>query len=431
MSLRSLVLASAFLVAATATAADWPQWRGPTRDGISTETGLLKTWPMEGPPVAWTAKGLGLGFGTPIVVEGKIYGIGSRDGRDGVWAVKEADGKEIWFTEFTGTPKVGGQTNGPGGSPTFANGKLYAVSLGGTLVCMDAASGKEVWKKDYVKDFGGRVPSWGYNDSPLVDGDKVIAAPGGTAAAVVAFKADTGDVIWKTADAGASGGGQGYSSPVKATVAGTPMYVVLLGQSAGLVGVNTDTGKVMWQYKKSALGGTAQIPTPIVKDDLVWLSTAYKGGSAVLKLAPAGADKFDVKEVKTYAGELMNHHGGSVLVNGHLYFGHGQNQGYLACVELKTGDLKWGPEKNAKNLGGGSGSAATVYADGRVYFRFQNGTMVLVDPSPDELKVVSSFKLPPPDVKSHSASWPHPVIANGKMYIRDQNVMYAYDIKAK
>ena len=263
-----------------------------------------------------------------------------------------------------------------------------------------------------------------------MDGDKVIAAPGGTAAAVVAFKADTGEVIWKTANAGASGGGQGYSSPVKATIGGTPMYIVLLGQSAGLVGVNTETGKVMWQYKKAALGGVAQIPTPIVKDDLVWLSTAYKGGSAVLKLAPAGADKFEVKEVKTYAQELMNHHGGSVLVNGHVYFGHGQNQGYLACVELKTGELKWGPEMKAANTGGGSGSAATVYADGRIYFRYQNGTMVLVDPSPEALKVVSAFKLPPPDVKSHTASWPHPVIVNGRMYIRDQNVMYAYDIRA-
>ena len=435
MSLRSLVLATAFLVTATATASDWPQWRGPTRDGISTETGLLKAWPKDGPPVAWTAKNLGLGFGTPTVAGGKVFGIGSRDGKDGVWALKEADGKEIWFTAFTDTAKPKfNQSNGPASSPAFANGKVYAVSVGGSLVCVDATSGKPVWQKEYLKDFGGSVPLWGYNDSVLVDGDKVICSPCGENGAVAALKADTGDVVWaaKFGKIDNQKGGGGYSSPIQATVGGVPMYVAVLDKQTGLVGLDPATGKVLWQYTKAGLGGTAQIPTPIVKGDRVWLSSAYNfGGSAVLKLVPSGKDTFEVEEIKTYGKDLMNHHGGSVLVGDYLYFGHGQNQGQLACVALKTGELKWGPEKNKTTLGGGDGSAAVAYADGRAYFRYQNGTMVLVDPSPDALKVVSSFKLPPADVKSHSQSWPHPVIANGKLLIRDQNVMYAYDIKAK
>jgi outer membrane protein assembly factor BamB len=235
-------------------------------------------------------------------------------------------------------------------------------------------------------------------------------------------------VIWKT-DAGDVGGGNGYSSPVKATFNGVPMYVVLLGQRGGVVGVHADTGRLMWQYKgTAAAGGVAQIPIPVVKDDRVWVSTSYGGGAALLQIVPKGKDAFEVKELKAYKKpQLNNPHGGMVLVGGYLYFGHDQNQGNPVCVDFKTGEIKWGPEKPPA---GGQGSAAVLYADGRLYFRYQNGVMALIEPSPEELKVVSSFKLPAPDVKNYPQSWPHPVIANGKLYIRDQNVMYCYDVKA-
>jgi outer membrane protein assembly factor BamB len=429
MTLRVPFLACAFLAAATATAADWPGFRGPNRDGICTETGLLKQWPKDGPKQLWTAKNLGLGWGTPSVADGKIFGIGTRAGKDGVWALNESNGKELWFTPFADPATgLGGQTNGPASTPTFHKDKLYAVSANGTLTCLDAKSGKQAWAKNYVREFGGAVPKWGYTDSVYPDGDKIVCIPGGAGAAVVALEADTGEVVWK-ADAGTVGGGFGYSSPLKATIGGVPMYVALLGQSSGVVGVHADTGKLLWQYKKTpAAGGVAQIPIPIVKGDLVWVSTSYGGGSALLRIIPKGSDAFEVKEIKAYKKpELNNHHGGMVLVGDYIYFGHDQNQGYPVCVELKTGDIKWGPEKPPA---GGQASAAVLYADGRLYFRYQNGMMVLIEPSPEELKVVSSFKLPPPDVRSHSASWPHPVIANGKMYIRDQNVMYCYNVKA-
>ncbi|MDY3558484.1 PQQ-like beta-propeller repeat protein [Gemmata sp. JC673] len=445
MTLRVRLLVCAFLIGATATtsvSADWPGFRGPNRDGVSPETGLLKTWPEGGPKVLWTAKNLGLGWGTPSVAGGVIYGVGTRDDKDGVWAVKESDGSELWFSPFAAPAgDLLNQTNGPASTPTVHNGKVYTVSANGTVSCLNAKDGKPVWAKNYQKDFGGAPGgkagvAWGYSDSVLADGDKIVCIPGAKGAAVAALNADTGATVWK-ADAGEIGdpkvkgfAGQGYSSPVKATIGGVPQYLALLGSGSGLVGVSADTGKVLWQYKgTAATGGVAQIPIPIVKGDLVWVSCSYAGGSALLRIVPKGQGGFEAKELKTYKKpELNNHHGGMVLVGDHIYFGHDQNGGSPVCVELKTGEIKWGPEKPPA---GGQRSAAVLYADGRLYFRYENGVLVLIEPSPDELKVVSSFKLPTADQKSYPQSWPHPVIVNGKLLIRDQTVMYCYDVKAK
>ena len=428
MSLRVFTLALMFGFAATAVADDWPRWRGPNYDAICKETGLLKEWPKDGPPLVWTAEKLGTGYGTPSVAEGTIFGIGSRDGQDGVWALKEADGKELWFTPFTATAKVAQNTNGPSSTPTFSKGKVYAVSLGGTLACLDAKTGKLAWEKNFAKDFGTKgVPTWGFNQSVLVDGDKLICAPSSDTAAVAALNADTGAVIWKT-EAGSMGGGFGYSSPIKAAVGGVPMYVVLLGKEAGLVGIHADTGKLLWQYKKAALGGVAQIPTPIIKDDTIWLSSAYSGGSALLQLVPDEKGQFTVKGLKTYKTELMNHHGGMVLIDGYVYFGNGQNAGKPVCVDFKTGELVWGPGKYPDK---GSGSASYLYADGLLYIRYTSGLMTLVKPSPkEESKLISAFQLPKPNTARNTESWPHPVIANGKLYLRDQNNLYCYNVKA-
>jgi outer membrane protein assembly factor BamB len=428
VSLRIAVIAAALCTAVPAGAADWPGFRGPNRDGLCTETGLLRQWPKDGPKQVWTAKNLGLGFGTPSIADGKIFGVGTRDEKDGVWALKEADGSELWFTPFADATKVLNQTNGPGSTPTYHNGKVLTVSINGTLSCMDAAKGTLLWTKSYLKDFGGKIPRWGYNDSVLVDGDTVICTPFGSRGAVAALKLADGEVIWK-ADVNPLGDGGGYSSPLKATFHGTPMYVVLLGNESGVVGVDAKTGKALWQYTgKPATGGIAQIPIPVVSGDKVWVSCSYGGGSALLQIVSTSTGQFEAKELKAYKKpELNNHHGGMVLVGDHVYFGHDQNKGNPVCVEFKTGDIKWGPEKDPA---GASGSAAVLSADGRLYFRYQNGMLVLIEPNPKELKVVSSFKLPEADQRSHPQSWPHPVIANGKLYIRDQTKMYCYDVKA-
>lgn len=427
MTTRLFALACLILGGA-ASAADWPAFRGPNRDGLSGETGLLQQWPDGGPKQLWKATNLGVGFGTPSVAEGKIFGVGTRDGKDGVWALNESDGSELWFTPFADTKKVASQTNGPGSTPTYAQGKVLAVSVNGTLACLDAAKGTLVWKKSYTDDFGGKVPQWAYNDSVFVDGDKVICTPCGSKAAVAALKLADGEVVW-TADVGPVGGGCGYSSPLKTTYNGIPAYVVLLGDKSGVVALNAETGKLLWQYQgKAATGGVAQIPIPVVQGDRVWVSTSYGGGAALLRIVPKGKDEFAVEEVKAYKKpELNNHHGGMVLVNDFVYFGHNQNGGDPVCVDFKTGEVKWGPEKPPA---GAQRSAAVLYADGRLYFRYENGVMVLIDPSPSELKVVSSFKLPKGDQRSHPQSWPHPVIADGKLLVRDQTVMYCYDVKA-
>ena len=404
--------------------ADWPQWRGQNRDGKSPETGLLKSWPKDGPPKVWTAGKLGTGFGTPSVAGGKIYGVGTRDGKDGVWALAEADGKELWFTPFADPAKTAQQNNGPASTPTYAGGRVYAVSGNGTVAAFDAATGKEAWHKSYTKDFGGSVPTWGYSDSVLIDGDKLVCAPNGNKAAVVALKAADGEVVWK-ADVGQVGNGGGYSSPLRMTLGDIPMYVVLLGDKSGVVGVHADTGDRLWQYnKKPAAGGVAQIPTPVIDNDRIWVSTSYGGGSALLKVTLEG-DKVSVKEVVAYPkAELNNHHGGMVLVDGYVYFGHDQNKGVPACVDMKTGKIAW---KDEGEPAGMRGSAAVSFADGRLYYRYQNHVLALVEPSPKEFKLVSSFKLPEP---SKLQSWPHPVIANGKLYVRDQDKLHCFNIKA-
>jgi outer membrane protein assembly factor BamB len=416
--------------AATPGQFDWPQWRGPNRDGKSAETGLLRSWPKDGPPKQWTVTGLGTGFGTPSVAAGMIFVMGTRDGKDGVFGLQESDGKEVWFTPLDPTKKEN-QNNGPGGQPTYHAGKVYAVSNVGTLATLDAKTGKVAWTRSYQKDFGAGVPGWGFNDSVLIDGNKLICAPSGNKGAVAALDPGTGATLWAT-PVNPVGGGAGYSSPVKMTVGTIPTYVQLLGDKAGVVGVHAGTGNLLWQYNGvGAIGGTAQIPTPVFLGNKLWVSCSYNdktAGAALLELTPSGSEKIDVKVVKTYSKpELNNHHGGMILVGKHVFFGHNQNRGIPACVDITTGEITYKEDREPKDAGG---SVAITFADGRLYYRFQNGLLALVEPNPSEFKLVSAFKLPEPASRTHPQSWPHPVVANGRLYIRDQDKMYCYNVKA-
>jgi outer membrane protein assembly factor BamB len=409
---------------------DWPQWRGLDRTGISKETGLLKAWPKDGPPKVWTAKGLGGGYGSPIVVAGKIYGLGKIDGKEVIWCLNEKDGSELWSKPFA-TPNNVGYGEGPRCTPTYSSdatngGLIYAVGVSGDLVCLKADSGSELWSKNYGKEFGGKMMSgWGFSESPLIDGDKLICTPGSDTAAIVALNKSTGEVIWKSAVPKC--GGAGYASLIKATVGEVPMYITVLGKSGGVVAVHAETGKELWRYTK-VNNGTANIPTVIFRDDHVWCSTGYgDGGSALLKLTAEGKDKVAAKEVKYYDKSLQNHQGGMVLVGDYVYFGANHGQGYPSCVDFKTGDIMY---HLAKSLGGGGGSAAVAYADGMLYYQYQNGQMVMLNATPDEskLKVAGSFMVPDP-VKN-VAKWAHPIIANGMLFLRDQDKLHCYNIKA-
>jgi len=398
--------------------ADWPQWRGPHRDGVAEEKGLLQKWGTKGPPLAWKTSGLGSGFASVAVADGKIFTMGKRNNvfliaRDG------DDGHELWATQVGG-----GGGDDPSSTPTVDGDRVYAVGPAGDLICVQTADGKELWHKSFTRDFGGSVPNWKFCESPLIDGDKVICTPGGGDATLVALDKKTGEVIWKCAVPGGPGSGAGYSSVVISEGAGVKQYVQMMGAGTGCIGVAAQDGKFLWKYPRVA-NSTATIPTPIVHDDYVFCSSGYGTGSALLKLSRSG-DGVKAEEVYFLnQNQLQNHHGGLVLVGDCVYGGQGHNNGFPICVDLKTGKIKWG----GKQRGPGSGSAAVVYADKQLYFRYQDGLMALIQASPKGYKLSGTFKIPPvPDARE---SWSHPVVAGGKLYLREQSQLFVYKVAAK
>lgn len=398
-------------------AGDWPAWRGPKRDGKSTEKGLQKKWSDEAPPMHWQIDNLGKGYSSVSIVGERIFTMGARKGKCFLIALDRKTGKELWSTRV-------GRGN-PNCTPTVDGDLVYALGRRGSLVCAKITDGSIVWKKNFSRDFAGRMMTgWGYSESPLVDGDKLICTPGGTRSLIVALNKKTGKTIWRARqpkEIGINGkNGAGYSSVVIGNGAGVKQYIQLTGR--GLVSVDAKTGKVLWTYNRIA-NGTANIPTPIVKDDYVFCSTGYGTGAALLKLSKT---RYGVNAEEVYflhARQLQNHHGGMILVGDHIYCGHGHKQGLPICVELKTGKIAWG----GRIRGAGTGSAAVVYADGMLFFRYRSGTMAIIDANPNSYRLLGSFRL----ATNHDKSWPHPVIVDGKLYLRDQQTLMCYDIARK
>ena len=389
----------------------WQRWPGPNNDGRSPARGLLAAWPEEGPPLAWSVRGLGDGFSSVSIAKGKIYTMGRTDGSTSLVCRKLEDGSELWAT------RVGGGDR-PNCTPTVdvdAN-LVFGLTHAGDLLCADATTGEAKWRKNYKNDFGGRMMSgWGYSESPLVDGDLLICTPGGDKAVVVALNKKTGDLVWATQADGL--GGAGYASPIVSNAAGVKQYLTLTGR--GLIGVAAENGKLLWHYDRIA-NGTANIPTPIVKGDFVFCSTGYDdGGTGLIKLQRAGGG-LDFREIYyKKSNELQNHHGGMVMIGDYIYMGHGHNNGLPVCVDAATGRAVWGPERGA-----GGNSAALVAADGHLYFRYQNGIMALVEATPKGYNLKGKFR-----IKSvNGESWPHPVIAHQKLFLRDQDELHCYDI---
>ncbi len=416
---------AAFFFALPALAADWPQWQGPDRTNISHETGLLKEWPKDGPPLLWKNKQLGGGYSAPSIAKGRIYGMSFRGGDEVVWSLSESDGKEQWSTVIDPAPSGKGKVKfgpqgkeGPKCTPTVDGEFVYALGVLGELVCLKTSDGQEVWHKNFITDFGGHfMKDWGYCESPLVDGDKLICTPGGGEATIVALDKRTGDVIWKSQVS--KGNGAGYASPIMIEAAGHKQYVDFL--EGGLVGIDAKDGKVLWQSSKAA-NNVANCATPIFADDSVFASSAYGGNGALVKLSKDGSG---VKAETVYSNRnLKNHHGGVILDDGYLYGASGGNEGgNLVCIDFKTGEVKWTERSSDRAPKGG-----ITMADGMLYYRHEKGTMTLVKPSPKEYIEVSRFD--PPD-RSHAAAWTHPVVANGRLYLRDQDVLLCYDVKQK
>ena len=408
-----------------AEAADWPQWRGPDREGRSAETGLLKQWPQGGPKLLWEMTGLGTGFSSVAIVAGKLYTMGDISPDSGSEKVQCVIAYDLGTKNRLWAAQVGSpHSDGPRCTPTVDGGLVYAIGTSGNVVCVDAGSGKVLWKKNFQTDLdGGENPGWKFSESPLVDGGKLLCTPGGRKAVLAALDKKTGDIIWKCSmpDIGSRGSDQaGYSSIVAADAAGIKQYVQLTNK--GVVGVAAEDGRFLWGYNKIA-NGTANIPTPVVVADYVFCSTAYGAGSALLKLTPGG-DGVTAQEVYFLdAGTFQNHHGGFVRLGDYIYGGHGHGQGAPTCIEIKTGKIMW----QAKQPGGGS--AAVLYADGHFYFRYEDNTIALIQADPKQYTLKSTFKLPQRQGMS-GPGWPHPVIVDGSLYLRHADVLLVYDQKA-
>jgi outer membrane protein assembly factor BamB len=393
----SLIL---FSFAIMAPAADWPQWRGPDRDGKSADTGLLDSWPKGGPRLLWKAQDLGEGYSGPAIAGDRLYIQGQQGGQQFVMAYDVHTGKQLWKTP-AGKSFIGDQGNGPRGTPTVEGARLYALSADGTLVCLETAAGKRVWELNLVERFGGRMPNWGYSESPLVDGGRLIATPGGPAAAVVALNKNTGDLLWKSQN-----DRPGYSSAVALDIGGTHALALLTAEAA--IGLDAKDGALLWRYPRVA-NRVANVATPIAHDGYVFYSSDYGTGCTLLKPTPDG------KTAEIYFNrDMRNHYTTSVLVGDYLY---GFSSEILTAMEFKTGKVAW------RNRSVGKGNC--IYAGERLYCMGEDGAVGLIDPAPAAYKEISRFEIP----RGNRNTWTPPVVANGQFYLREQSNLYCYDIK--
>jgi outer membrane protein assembly factor BamB len=420
------------VIAVPVIADDWPNFRGPNRDAICRETGLLRQWPPEGPKLVWKATGLGVGYSGPAVVGNTLYTMGNVDEEEHVFALDTATGKQRWARPF-GPVEYVGYSPGTRATPTIDGDRLYALGASGELVAMERQTGKIRWATNFISDFGAQViPTeyreslrpkllpeddprgglrWGFSESVLIDGEKLICTPGGPDATMAALDKHTGRVLWKSKfDARA-----GYASMIKATLAGVEQYVQFTGD--GVVGVDARDGKLLWRYDAPAYPkyGGINISTPVASGDTVFAASGYTvgGGLARIEKTPEGLLAREVYFTK----DMKNHHGGLILSDGFLY---GANDpGILTCLEYATGKVIWRSRE--------PGKCSLLYADGMLYCRDENGPITLVEATPDGYHQHGRFDQPD---RSKQKAWPHLVIAHGRMYVRDQDVLLCYDVRA-
>jgi outer membrane protein assembly factor BamB len=389
----------------TLSAADWPQWRGPRRDGIAAETGLLKSWPAEGPPLAWRAAGAGNGYSSFAVAGNRLYTMGAKGGQEFLLAYDAATGKPVWETPI-GSRLEQDRGDGPRGTPTVDGNRIYSITGRGDLACVDAASGKKVWSVSFTSAFSSSIPNWGFSESPLVVGDRIIANAGGPDASIVAFNKTNGNVLWKSGSDRAA-----YSSGVLHEANGVRQAIFFTAQNA--LGVNVSDGRILWTYDKAS-NRTANISTPVLRGDRVFISSDYGTGGGLLQLSAAGGG-VSAKEVY-FTREMRTHHNTVVLIGDHMY---GFSSAILTAMKFDDGTVAW----RDRSVGKGS----LVSAEGQLYLYSENGVVGLADAAPDGYRERGRFTL-----KTGSLpTWTHPVVSGGRLYLRDQDTIYAYDVRAK
>jgi outer membrane protein assembly factor BamB len=406
-------------------APSWPTFRGLHRTAVAPDTGLLQEWPEGGPKLLWEAPGVGRGYSSLAIVDGKIFTLGdgsslAEDMDEYLHCYSAEDGKPIWKTK-TGAAWTSGRSpswKGSRSTPTVDGPRVYVLTPHGDLVCCDVATGAEKWRKNLQKDFDGKKgDSWGYGESVTIDGDKLVCTPGNEKNTMVALNKENGELIWSCSQMG--NGGAGHASIVMSEIGGTRVYVQTT--ATGVIGVRATDGKLLWNYDIRRT--TAVIPTPIVRGDLVFFTAGYGTGGALLKQVPAENNEVKVEEVWPMTNRVANKHGGMVLVGDYVY-GDSEDSGNPFCADLMTGAQKW------KKRGSGRGSAAIAAADGCLYLHFADGTMVLAKATPEDYTEVGKFKVPHSGEGDHP-SWSHPVIFNGKMFVKEFDHILCYDVTAK
>jgi outer membrane protein assembly factor BamB len=384
---------------------DWPQWRGPRRDGIAAEKGLLKQWPTGGPPVAWTATGAGDGYSSFAVANGRLFTLGARGDIEYAIAFDAASGKQLWSVAH-GRRFDNDRGDGPRATPTVDGDRLYAYGASGDLAAMDAATGKVFWKVNLLQTLGGSNINWGLSESPLVLEDRVLVNPGAPGASIVALRKSDGSVLWKSESDEA-----GYSSAVLHEIGGIRQAIFFTGERA--LGVDVGSGRLLWSYDQVA-NRTANIATPIVRRNRVFLSSDYGTGAALLELTAADGG-ITAREVY-FTRDMRNHHASSVLVGEHLY---GFSSAILTAMNFNTGEVAW----RDRSVGKGS----VIYADERLYLFSEGGVVGLAEANPSAYREHGRFQLK----TGNLPTWSHPVVADGKLFLRDQDRIYAYDVRAR
>jgi outer membrane protein assembly factor BamB len=403
MPLRLALLATLAL-----SAADWPQWQGPDRTRRSKETGLLKEWPKESPRLIYTANNLGAGYGSVSVAGNRIFVQGAIKENSHVIALDRATGKELWSTQIGRTePKVRGNRGpGPRGTPSVDGDRLYVLTENGDLAGLKT-DGTILWQRNILKDFGGSQLQWLISESPLVDGPHLVVTPGGPGASIAKLDKMTGKTVWTSKDLGETAG---YSSITVADIQGVRTYLTFTAAAA--VGVRASDGKLMFRYPNAA-NGVANVATPVYSDNRVFFASAYGTGGGLLNLTVKNGE---VAATEVYfTKEMKNHHGGMVLVDGYLY---GYSDLILTCLEFATGKMMW----RDRSVGKGS----VTYADGRLYLQSEGNIFGLAEATPDGYRERGRFEIPDKGLPS----WAHPVISDGRLYVRNQDILLVYDIKA-
>lgn len=393
-------------------AADWPQFLGPFRDNRSRETGLLESLPDDGPALLWTAKGFGEGLSSVAVSRGVVYTMGTDGEQESIFALNLDDGGEIWRTPID-HKLHDGMGNGPRSTPAVDDNRVYSIGSGGVLACLNTADGELIWKKDLLPEFGGSMIPWGICESALIDGDRVLCTPGGPKAGIVALDKRDGKVIWTSNIP--QGNHAAYSSIVPADFGGVRQYVQFLRH--GTVGVRASDGLPLWSNNRSA-NRSANCTSPLVIDDMVFSASGYNTGGAMLKLVSDAKVQKTTAELGYFNEKVQVHHGGMVCSEGHVYAAI--DSGPLVCLELKTNKIKW--------LKRSAGKGSVTAVDGKLIVRSEGGPLAYVKMNPANYEELGRFEQKEP---SGRQTWAYPVVAQGKLFLRDQDKLFCYLLKKK